>query len=121
MSTVKIAAKFEIFSLYRKSLLPRTTKRFQFGLFYLALMSGGCCVYFGWMAIEDWFTFFLIFLLVFIAVITILLVTFLQRFFYQNHCFKISLVLSLVLCSASLVATGKKYFKRDTSPNVFYI
>ena len=69
----------------------------------LALMSGVCCVYFGLMANvfddEQWLTFLFIFLLVFLAVITILLVTFLKRYFYQNHCFKISLVLSLVLCS----------------------
>ena len=100
---------------YWKSLLPRTTKRFQFGLFYLALMSGVYCVYFGVMGISERLTFFLIFLLVFVSVISILLVTFLKRFFYQNHCFKISLVLSLVLCSASLIGKIKPMSSFDTT------
>ena len=76
---------------YWKSLLPRTTKRFRFGLFYLAFMSGICCMYYGLMAVDEWLTFFLIFLLVFIAVITILILTFVKEYFYRNHCFKISL------------------------------
>ena len=76
---------------YWKSLLPRTTKRFRFGLFYLAFMSGICCMYYGLMAVDEWLTFFLIFLLVFISVITILILTFVKEYFYRNHCFKISL------------------------------
>ena len=76
---------------YWKSLLPRTTKRFRFGLFYLAFMSGICCMYYGLMAVDEWLTFFLIFLLVFIAVIIILILTFVKEYFYRNHCFKISL------------------------------
>jgi hypothetical protein len=60
---------------YWKSLLPRTTKRFQFGLIYLLLLASVICLYFGILSTPNWEAFLILAIVLFVAVASTLLVT----------------------------------------------
>lgn len=107
---------------YWKSTFPRTTRRFQFGLVYLLILTLCLCIYFPAMNTPSWpyylgFGIGVIFLLVGVLWMT-------TTTMYQDHCYKISLTLSLTLCTLSLLATRSlkkdENGERDISPAGLY-
>ena len=91
---------------YWQSTLPRTTRRFQFGLVYLLLVALALCIYFPVMGTPHWPVFLGLGCAILLVVVMVLGLTAFLPSLYQQHCFKISLVLSVVLCTLSLMATA---------------
>jgi hypothetical protein len=74
--------------------MPRTTRRFQFGLVYLLLLSLVFSIYFPAMRTSNWTLFLCISLGILVTVAMTLGVTLTS--IYQKHVWKISVALSLV-------------------------
>jgi adenylate cyclase 9 len=79
---------------YWTSTMPRTTRRFQFGLVYLLLLSLVFSIYFPAMRTSNWTLFLCISLGILVTVAMTLGVTLTS--IYQKHVWKISVALSLV-------------------------
>ena len=80
------------------STMPRTTRRFQFGLIYLLFISAVFSVYFPAMQTRNWGLFLCISLGILVTTAMTLTVTFTSL--YQKYVWKISVALSLVSGSA---------------------
>ena len=80
---------------YWMSTMLRTTRRFQFGLIYLLLLSLVFSIYFPAMQSPHWTLFLGLNLGIMVTVAMTLAVTFSSL--YQKHVWKISVALSLVI------------------------
>ena len=89
---------------YWKSTFPRTTRRFQFGLTYLLILALLLAIYFASTKTHHWGPLLGLSLALFMLVVLVLFVT--TKAVFAQHCFKISLALSLFLCTVSLLAAA---------------
>jgi len=85
---------------YWRSTFPRTTRRFQLGLSYLLMLCLVWAIYFPTVATPHWY----IFLSGSVSLGTVIFCMFLVTCspIYSENCFKVSLLLCLLLCSLSL-------------------
>lgn len=89
---------------YWKSTFPRTTRRFQDGLWYLLILSLMWAIYFPVMGTSHWITFLCVSLCLILLVAGVLFIT-RTNILYAKHCYKISIVFSFVICFLSLLVT----------------
>eukprot|EP00094_Tigriopus_californicus_P007688 TCALIF_07404-PA protein Name:"Similar to Adcy9 Adenylate cyclase type 9 (Mus musculus)" AED:0.09 eAED:0.09 QI:1748/0.72/0.66/0.91/0.90/0.83/12/0/1384 len=97
---------------YWTSTLPRTTRRFQFGLTYLLVLSLLMAVYFPCMRTKHWPTFLGLSLATCCLVVFVLFLSTSPMF--AKHTFKISIALSFLVCAISILATTN--VKSSNSP-----
>ena len=105
---------------YWRSTFLRTTKRFQFGIIYLLVLVIGLGVYFPVMGTPSWPYYLGVCLGVVCLLGGVLWATTVTHL-YQDHCYKISLILAITLCTLSLLATRTlKKGEADITPAGLY-